>query len=213
MRSIRAQLRHHAYRATLTCIASVGEVPVVAGLGDEMAAGLAGRGRMRASNADREQAIDTLKAAFVQGRLAKDEFDLRVGQAFASRTYAELSAATADLPAEPTAAPPPTARHVRAEGDQPVLRPGRVIMVATALCRRMAVHVPRALAYEFRGRGSECDSRAVRLDHSYLRVRSGHSCGVHDRRVASEAFRRAAAAAASTRRGWSAMKIRCALTC
>ena len=106
---------------------------MVAGLGDEMAAGLAGRGRMRASNADREQAIDTLKAAFVQGRLAKDEFDLRVGQAFASRTYGELSAATADLPAEPTAAPPPTAMPARADGDQPVLRPGRVIMVATAL--------------------------------------------------------------------------------
>jgi uncharacterized protein DUF1707 len=79
----------------------VGEVPVVAGLGDEMAAGLAGRGRMRASNADREQAIDTLKAAFVQGRLAKDEFDLRVGQAFASRTYGELSAARRRRPCQP----------------------------------------------------------------------------------------------------------------
>ena len=31
-----------------------------------------------------------LKAAFVQGRVTKDEFDARVGQAFASRTYAEL---------------------------------------------------------------------------------------------------------------------------
>ena len=40
-----------------------------------------------------------LKAAFVQGRLTKDEFDMRVGQTFASRTYAELAALTADIPA------------------------------------------------------------------------------------------------------------------
>jgi hypothetical protein len=43
--------------------------------------------------------IGTLKAAFVQGRLVRDEFDLRVGQALAPRTYAELAALTADLPA------------------------------------------------------------------------------------------------------------------
>ena len=66
-----------------------------------MAAAVAGRGRLRASHADREDVIDTLKAAFAQGRLAKDEFDARVGQTFASLTYAELAALTADLPAGP----------------------------------------------------------------------------------------------------------------
>ena len=30
-----------------------------------------GRGRLRASDADREKVIDTLKAAFVQGRLTR----------------------------------------------------------------------------------------------------------------------------------------------
>ena len=50
------------------------------------------------SHADREQMIDTLKAAFVRGILAKDEFDLRVNQAFTSRTYAELAAVTAGFP-------------------------------------------------------------------------------------------------------------------
>jgi Domain of unknown function (DUF1707) len=54
---------------------------------------------MRASHADREQVIDVLKTAFAQGRLAKDEFDLRVGQVLASRTYADLSALTAGIPA------------------------------------------------------------------------------------------------------------------
>jgi hypothetical protein len=64
--------------------------------GDEMAAGAGGR--MRASHADREQVVDALKAAFVQGRLAKDGFDLRVGQALASRTVGELAALTGDIP-------------------------------------------------------------------------------------------------------------------
>jgi hypothetical protein len=58
---------------------------------------------MRASHADREQVVDLLKAAFVQGRLAKDEFDLRVGQALTSRTIADLAALTADIPAGLTA--------------------------------------------------------------------------------------------------------------
>jgi hypothetical protein len=81
---------------------------MVTGPGDELAAAAAGRGRLRVSHADREQVIGTLKDAFVQGRLAKDEFDLRVDRAFASRTYAELAAVTAGLPAEPTAAQPPS---------------------------------------------------------------------------------------------------------
>jgi len=58
----------------------------------------ADRGRLRASHADRERAVEVLKAAFVQGRLTKDELDARLGQAFASRTYSELAAVTADIP-------------------------------------------------------------------------------------------------------------------
>jgi hypothetical protein len=66
---------------------------------------VASRSPLRASHADREQVIDTLKAAFVQGRLAKDEFDTRIGATFASRTYAELAAITADIPAGLAAIP------------------------------------------------------------------------------------------------------------
>ena len=82
-----------------------------------------------------------LKAAFVHGRLAKDEFDLRVGQAFAARTHAELAAVTAGLPAEPATAPPATAptaarppTPARAQIEPPVVRPGPLITVATAVC-------------------------------------------------------------------------------
>jgi len=66
-----------------------------------------GHGRLRASHADREQVIDTLKTAFADSRLDKDELDARVGQALAARTYAELAAATADIPAGPPAAVEP----------------------------------------------------------------------------------------------------------
>jgi hypothetical protein len=62
--------------------------------------GLAGRGHLRAAQADREQTITVLKAAYAQGRLTKDELEARAGQAFVSRTYAELAALTADLPAD-----------------------------------------------------------------------------------------------------------------
>jgi hypothetical protein len=97
---------------------------------DQMPAA-AGHGHLRASHADRDKVIGTLKAAFVQGMLAKDEFDLRVGQAFASRTYAELGALSGDLPAGLAAAPPP--QPIRAPAERRVLRPGRLIAAATVL--------------------------------------------------------------------------------
>jgi len=79
----------------------------VAGPGDEMAAGAAGRRPMRASHADREQVIEALKVAFVHGRLTRDELDARAGRALAARTCAELAALTADIPPARTAAVPP----------------------------------------------------------------------------------------------------------
>lgn len=74
--------------------------------GEERAA-VAARGHMRASHADREHVIDTLKAAYVQGRLSKDEFDARVGRTLTSRTYAELAAVSGGIPAAPPTVPPP----------------------------------------------------------------------------------------------------------
>jgi Domain of unknown function (DUF1707) len=79
----------------------------MAGPGYENAAAAAGRGHLRASHADREQAIDALKAAFVQGRLTRDELDARVGQTLASHTFAELATVTVDIPAGLGRARPP----------------------------------------------------------------------------------------------------------
>jgi DUF1707 SHOCT-like domain len=78
---------------------------------------------MRASDADREQVVEILTAAFVQGRLTIDELRLRVGLALASRTYAELAPMIADIPAPPLKAPP-APRPVRpAAQAQPPLQP------------------------------------------------------------------------------------------
>ena len=74
----------------------------------QAAEGSAAKGRdhgdLRASHADRERVIGALKAAFVEGRLTEDELDARVGQVYASRTYAELAEVTADIPTESTEA-------------------------------------------------------------------------------------------------------------
>ncbi len=67
--------------------------------GDRMAG--KGFGLLRASDADRERAVDVLKAAFAEGRLTQDEFEQRVERVQVSRTYADLAALTHDLPAGP----------------------------------------------------------------------------------------------------------------
>jgi hypothetical protein len=54
---------------------------------------------MRAASADRERAVDVLKAGFAEGRLTQDEYNERMSRAYTARTYAELTAITADLPA------------------------------------------------------------------------------------------------------------------
>ena len=74
--------------------------------GDDRTAAAGGRGRVRASRADRERVIELVKVAFVQDRITHDELDTRIGLALASRTYADLADLTADIPAGPAAAEP-----------------------------------------------------------------------------------------------------------
>jgi DUF1707 SHOCT-like domain len=113
----------------------------MAGPGDEMSAGTAGHGHFRASRADREQAIELLKTAFVEDRLTKDEFDLRVDQALVSRTYAELAAVTADIPAGLIAGQVPR-RPARAQARPPMSNPAKA-----AICAAIAIGVAAALTF------------------------------------------------------------------
>ncbi len=85
----------------------------------------AGRDRLRAGHADREQAIEALKTAFVDGRLTKNELAARTGRALAARTYADLAALTADIPAELAAATPVSAKPSTAESAAALTGPAR----------------------------------------------------------------------------------------
>jgi Domain of unknown function (DUF1707) len=56
---------------------------------------------IRASDVDREAVVTTLREAYTAGRLALDEFDERMTAAYASKTWGDLRALTADLPIQP----------------------------------------------------------------------------------------------------------------
>jgi Domain of unknown function (DUF1707) len=90
-------------------------------------------GDLRASHADREQAIDTVKAAFARGQLTMDELDARVGRALTARTYAELSVVTVGIRAgSDLARPPEPARaQLRRPRNRPVNSGAWVITAAT----------------------------------------------------------------------------------
>jgi hypothetical protein len=60
---------------------------------------------LRASHEDRDRIVDVLREAAGDGRLTSGELDERVERALTARTYGELAALTADLPATRTAAP------------------------------------------------------------------------------------------------------------
>lgn len=55
---------------------------------------------MRASDADREQIVARLKTAMDEGRLTLHEFDERLQQVYAARTYGELAPVLSDLPVQ-----------------------------------------------------------------------------------------------------------------
>ena len=105
---------------------------MVTGPGGKKAAVAVGHGHLRASHADREQVVETLKAAFVQGRLTKDELDARAGLAFGARTYADLAVLTADLPAGPV--PPRRAARAHAQRSRSnAARAGMCVVIVVAV--------------------------------------------------------------------------------
>jgi hypothetical protein len=64
----------------------------------------------RASDAERDAAVERLQVAFAEGRLGDSEFDQRMRSALTARTRAELTGLLADLPeAAPLVRPGPAA--------------------------------------------------------------------------------------------------------
>jgi hypothetical protein len=60
---------------------------------------VARRATLRASDADRESIAERLRQATVEGRLLAEELEQRLEALFVARTYGELDALIADLPA------------------------------------------------------------------------------------------------------------------
>ena len=99
--------------------------------GSHAGAAIAGRGHLRCSTLDREQVVEVLKAAFIQERLSKDEFEARIGRALAVLTCAELAAVIADIPAGLVGARParpPARTRARPSMNQAVTAGGCVML-------------------------------------------------------------------------------------
>ena len=66
-------------------------------VGPGYGAGVA-RGQMRASTVDRDRAVELITSAYTEGRLDKDEHDMRVERAMTATTFADLDSVVVDLP-------------------------------------------------------------------------------------------------------------------
>jgi hypothetical protein len=64
------------------------------------------RASLRASDADRERFVETLRQHHVDGRLTVEELSERTERAYAARTLGDLDALATDLPPLPPAPPP-----------------------------------------------------------------------------------------------------------
>jgi len=62
---------------------------------------------LRASDADREQTIERLRTAAMEGRLDSEELEQRIQTAYASKFCGELTRLTEDVTPPPAVAPPP----------------------------------------------------------------------------------------------------------
>lgn len=76
---------------------------------------------VRASDAERDQAVEALHAAYTEGRLTRDELDERVTVAYAAKTRADLRDVLGDLPGALSG--PPATDGGRPATGLPVLYP------------------------------------------------------------------------------------------
>jgi hypothetical protein len=87
---------------------------------------------MLAGAADRERTMDVLKAAYGEGRITKEEFELRASRTMSARTYAQLGAVVADLPAGPAG---PAAGMMPYQGYYPVVpTPTSGLAIGALIC-------------------------------------------------------------------------------
>jgi peptidoglycan/LPS O-acetylase OafA/YrhL len=89
---------------------------------------------LRAADTDREAVAAILGRALSDGRLAVDEYEERLGKAYAARTYGDLEPLTSDLPRQgsPSRPAPELVRGSLGTGRGPAARPHQAGMCGSA---------------------------------------------------------------------------------
>jgi DUF1707 SHOCT-like domain len=116
-------------------------------------------GGIRASDRDRELAVQLLRDAHAEGRLDLGEFMGRTSAAYTAKTWGELAGLTADLPPDQRFAPAVTGEGARPEPRQArngpphhpfaALWPVAVIWLAIAATAHVAAAIPLILLAVF----------------------------------------------------------------
>jgi Domain of unknown function (DUF1707) len=136
------------------------------GVDSDLPAPVAG-GELRASHTDRDQVVEVLRVAAGDGRLSPDELDDRLERALTARTYAELAALTADLPATPgTAVVPPGPDAVSAMPKDLV----RIHVSGSSVRRDGRWVVPKALDVKVTGGAVTLDFTEAVITQPLLRI-------------------------------------------
>jgi hypothetical protein len=156
-------------------VARIGALPQGLGMADpqssrggqsDLPATVAGE-ELRASHADRDQVVELLGVAAGDGRLSPEELDDRLERALTARTYAELAALTADLPATPGAAVvPPGAGAVSATPKDLA----RIHVHGSSVRRDGRWVVPKELDVKVRGGGVTLDFTEAVITQPLLRI-------------------------------------------
>jgi DUF1707 SHOCT-like domain len=119
---------------------------------------------MRVSAQERDETVQRLQTAFVEGRLNDEEFDARVRAALAARTRVELERLLADLPA-------PHTRQAQPVRPAPVRRgDSLVIAVMGGAERRGRWRVPEQCTAVAMMGGCSLDLRAAQLSAPVITI-------------------------------------------
>ncbi|MFH8382856.1 DUF1707 and DUF4190 domain-containing protein [Kitasatospora sp. NPDC018058] len=126
---------------------------------------------MRASHADRDRTVDVLKAGFAEGRLSAEEYEQRHEAVAEARTYGELAALVADLPAGPMVTPmlqavQPVPATFLPPPPVPRVRPTNALAVVSVVCGLTGLSLPAVVTghiarAQIRERTMNGDSAAV----------------------------------------------------
>ena len=98
------------------------------------------RATLRASDADRELIAERLRQAATEGRLLAEELEERLGTALSARTYGELDAVVADLPA------PPARLTRRPRAERSPARPVVAVLVALTVAMMIIGFIASSVA-------------------------------------------------------------------